>query len=72
VLGLLFSEGGKWTSEIGSQAKQSRRGTKFQMLVEEVRESACKCPIILLVEFSAMLTKCFSKISIRLVVPECI
>uniref|UniRef100_A0A2K1ZEB7 Uncharacterized protein n=1 Tax=Populus trichocarpa TaxID=3694 RepID=A0A2K1ZEB7_POPTR len=38
VLGLVFSKGGKWTSEIGSQAKQSRRGTKFQMLVEDVRE----------------------------------
>ncbi|KAJ6312152.1 hypothetical protein OIU76_012029 [Salix suchowensis] len=37
-LGLLFSKGGKWRSEIGSQAKQSRRGTKFQMLVEDVRE----------------------------------
>ncbi|KAJ6982640.1 hypothetical protein NC653_025680 [Populus alba x Populus x berolinensis] len=37
-LGLLFSKGGKWRSEIGSQTKQSRRGTKFQMLVEDVRE----------------------------------
>ncbi|KAF9674406.1 hypothetical protein SADUNF_Sadunf10G0124000 [Salix dunnii] len=37
-LGLLFSKGGKWRSEIGSQAKQARRGTKFQMLVEDVRE----------------------------------
>ncbi|CAK7326131.1 unnamed protein product [Dovyalis caffra] len=37
-LGLLFSKGGKRRSEIGSQAKQSRRGTKFQMLVEDVRE----------------------------------
>ncbi|KAB5538495.1 hypothetical protein DKX38_016028 [Salix brachista] len=37
-LGLLFSKGGKWRSEIGSQAKQSRRGTEFQMLVEDVRE----------------------------------
>ncbi|KAJ6432261.1 hypothetical protein OIU84_019493 [Salix udensis] len=37
-LGLLFSKGGKWRSEIGSQAKQSRRGTKFQMLVEDVRD----------------------------------
>ncbi|KAJ6357293.1 hypothetical protein OIU78_005205 [Salix suchowensis] len=39
-LGLLFSKGGKWRSEIGSQAKQSRRGTKFQMLVEDVREGS--------------------------------
>lgn len=38
MLGLVFSKGGKWTSEKGSQAKQSRRGTKFQMLVEDVRE----------------------------------
>ncbi|KAK9276912.1 hypothetical protein L1049_006449 [Liquidambar formosana] len=37
-LGLLFSKGGKWRSEIGKQAKQSRTGTKFQMLVEDIRE----------------------------------
>ncbi|CAL5396449.1 unnamed protein product [Camellia sinensis] len=37
-LGLLFSKGGKWRSGIGNQAKQSRTGTKFQMLVEDVRE----------------------------------
>ncbi|KAG2707079.1 hypothetical protein I3760_05G131200 [Carya illinoinensis] len=35
-LGLLFSKGGKWTSGIGNQPKQSR--TKFQMLVEDIRE----------------------------------
>ncbi|KAK2636148.1 hypothetical protein Ddye_030940 [Dipteronia dyeriana] len=37
-LGLLFSKGGKRRSEIGNQAKQSRNGTKFQMLVEDIRE----------------------------------
>ncbi|KAA8532924.1 hypothetical protein F0562_032959 [Nyssa sinensis] len=37
-LGLLFSKGGKWRSEIGNQAKQSGSGTKFQMLVEDIRE----------------------------------
>lgn len=37
-LGLLFSKGGKRRSGIGNQAKQSRTGTKFQMLVEDVRE----------------------------------
>lgn len=37
-LGLLFSKGGKWRSERGNQAKQSRTGTKFQMLVEDIRE----------------------------------
>nr|POE62697.1 hypothetical protein CFP56_26460 [Quercus suber] len=37
-LGLLFSKGGKWRSGIGNQAKQSRTGTKFQMLVEDIRE----------------------------------
>ncbi|KAL5759450.1 hypothetical protein ACOSP7_017975 [Xanthoceras sorbifolium] len=37
-LGLLFSKGGKLRSEIGNQAKQSRNGTKFQMLVEDIRE----------------------------------
>ncbi|KAM3706801.1 hypothetical protein ACB098_03G178700 [Castanea mollissima] len=37
-LGLLFSKGGKWRSGIGNQAKQSRSGTKFQMLVEDIRE----------------------------------
>ncbi|KAL0327151.1 UNVERIFIED_CONTAM: hypothetical protein Sangu_1793100 [Sesamum angustifolium] len=33
-LGLLFSKGGKW----GNQSKQSGTSTKFQMLVEDVRE----------------------------------
>ncbi|KAL3501455.1 hypothetical protein ACH5RR_035904 [Cinchona calisaya] len=33
-LGLLFSKGGKWRN----QTKQSGNGTKFQMLVEDVRE----------------------------------
>ncbi|XP_057486091.1 uncharacterized protein LOC130772349 [Actinidia eriantha] len=37
-LGMLFSKGGKWRSEIGKQAKQSMANTKFQMLVEDVRE----------------------------------
>ncbi|KAF5454751.1 hypothetical protein F2P56_024395 [Juglans regia] len=37
-LGLLFSKGGKWRSGIGNQPKQSRTGTKFQMLVEDIRE----------------------------------
>ncbi|KAL0003791.1 hypothetical protein SO802_011352 [Lithocarpus litseifolius] len=37
-LGILFSKGGKWRSGIGNQAKQSRTGTKFQMLVEDIRE----------------------------------
>ncbi|XP_059648812.1 uncharacterized protein LOC132294828 [Cornus florida] len=37
-LGLLFSKGGKWRSGIGNQAKQSGTSTKFQMLVEDVRE----------------------------------
>ncbi|XP_010258256.1 PREDICTED: uncharacterized protein LOC104598060 [Nelumbo nucifera] len=37
-LGLLFSRGGKWRSEIGNKTKQSRAGTRFQMLVEDIRE----------------------------------
>lgn len=37
-LGLLFSKGGKWGSASGNQSKQSRNGTEFQMLVEDVRE----------------------------------
>ncbi|XP_042504219.1 uncharacterized protein LOC122081255 isoform X2 [Macadamia integrifolia] len=37
-LGLLFSKGKKWRSEIGNKSKQSRTGNKFQMLVEDVRE----------------------------------
>ncbi|XP_043724402.1 uncharacterized protein LOC122671319 [Telopea speciosissima] len=37
-LGLLFSKGKKWRSEIGNKGKQSRTGNKFQMLVEDVRE----------------------------------
>ncbi|KAJ8774699.1 hypothetical protein K2173_017145 [Erythroxylum novogranatense] len=37
-LGLLFSKGGKRRSGIGNQSKQSRPGTKFRMLVEDVRE----------------------------------
>ncbi|XVF03285.1 hypothetical protein REPUB_Repub04eG0248200 [Reevesia pubescens] len=37
-LGLLFSKGAKWSSGIGSKTKQPRSGTKFQMLVEDVRE----------------------------------
>ncbi|POO03480.1 hypothetical protein TorRG33x02_006850 [Trema orientale] len=37
-LGLLFSKGGKLRSGIGNQTKQSRSGSKFQMLVEDVRE----------------------------------
>ncbi|GAV81218.1 DUF3110 domain-containing protein [Cephalotus follicularis] len=37
-LGLLFSKGGKRRSGIGNQAKQSRTGNKFQMLVEDISE----------------------------------
>ncbi|XP_052186488.1 uncharacterized protein LOC127797539 [Diospyros lotus] len=37
-LGLLFSKGGKWRSGIANQSKQSRPHTKFQMLVEDIRE----------------------------------
>ncbi|KAL5553726.1 hypothetical protein UlMin_041127 [Ulmus minor] len=37
-LGLLFSKGAKWSSGIGNQTKQSRRGSKFQMLVEDIRD----------------------------------
>ncbi|XWS23150.1 hypothetical protein CRYUN_Cryun29cG0096300 [Craigia yunnanensis] len=37
-LGLLFSRGAKWSSGIGNKTKQPRSGTKFQMLVEDVRE----------------------------------
>ncbi|KAG6759922.1 hypothetical protein POTOM_036418 [Populus tomentosa] len=60
-LGLLFSKGGKWRSEIGSQTKQSRRGTKFQMLVEDVREGVL-VSVSLLVKFSARLIECLSKV----------
>ncbi|XP_059445765.1 uncharacterized protein LOC132177450 isoform X2 [Corylus avellana] len=41
-LGLLFSKGGKLRSGIGNQTKQSRTGTKFQMLVEDIREGVLK------------------------------
>ncbi|XVF43163.1 hypothetical protein PTKIN_Ptkin02bG0018600 [Pterospermum kingtungense] len=37
-LGLLFSKGAKWSSGIGNKSKQPKSGTKFQMLVEDVRE----------------------------------
>ncbi|QHO12115.1 uncharacterized protein DS421_15g504070 [Arachis hypogaea] len=37
-LGLLFSKGGNWRSGLGNQSKQARGGTKFQMLVEDIRE----------------------------------
>ncbi|KAF2290116.1 hypothetical protein GH714_002678 [Hevea brasiliensis] len=37
-LGLLFSKGGKWRSGRGNQAKQSRTGAKFRMLVEDIQE----------------------------------
>ncbi len=38
-LGLLFSKGGSnWRSGIGNQSKQARGGTKFPMLVEDIRE----------------------------------
>lgn len=50
-LGLLFSKGGKWRPGVGNQSKQLRSGTKFQMLVEDVREgvlvSVCSCASIL-------------------------
>ncbi|EOY01833.1 hypothetical protein QUC31_013583 [Theobroma cacao] len=37
-LGLLFSKGANWSSGIGNKTKQPRSRTKFQMLVEDVRE----------------------------------
>ncbi|PPD80093.1 hypothetical protein GOBAR_DD22970 [Gossypium barbadense] len=37
-LGLLFSKGGKRSSGFGNKTKQPRSGTKFEMLVEDVRE----------------------------------
>ncbi|OMO71871.1 hypothetical protein COLO4_27978 [Corchorus olitorius] len=37
-LGLLFSKGAKWSSGISNKTKQPRSGTKFQMVVEDVRE----------------------------------
>lgn len=37
-LGMLFSKSRKWGSDFGSQPKQSRTGTKFEMFVEDVRE----------------------------------
>ncbi|KAF8364701.1 hypothetical protein HHK36_033323 [Tetracentron sinense] len=37
-LGLLFSKGGKLRSEIGNKAEKSKASTKFQMLVEDIRE----------------------------------
>ncbi|PKI75496.1 hypothetical protein CRG98_004166 [Punica granatum] len=37
-LGMLFSKARKWSSGTGNQNKQSRSGTKFQMLVEDIRE----------------------------------
>jgi len=46
-LGLLFSKGGKWGSGIGNQSKQARGGTtKFQMLVEDVREGVLVCILL--------------------------
>ncbi|XP_030550983.1 uncharacterized protein LOC115755646 [Rhodamnia argentea] len=37
-LGLLFSKAGKLSSSSGSQPKQSRSRTKFQMVVEDIRD----------------------------------
>ncbi|KAG4109232.1 hypothetical protein ERO13_1Z049816v2 [Gossypium hirsutum] len=37
-LGLLFSKGGKRSSGFGNKTEQPRSGTKFEMLVEDVRE----------------------------------
>ncbi|XP_057448192.1 uncharacterized protein LOC130739797 [Lotus japonicus] len=37
-LGLLFPKGGSWRSGIGNQSKKVREGTKFQMLVEDIRD----------------------------------
>ncbi|KAK4797404.1 hypothetical protein SAY86_029730 [Trapa natans] len=37
-LGMLFPKAGKRSSSAGNKSKQSRSGTKFQMLVEDVRE----------------------------------
>lgn len=35
---MLFSKAGKRASEIGSKAKNSSVGSKFHMLVEDIRE----------------------------------
>ncbi|KAK4777863.1 hypothetical protein SAY87_018050 [Trapa incisa] len=40
LLGMLFPTAVKWSSGAGNKSKQSRSGTKFQMLVEDVREGA--------------------------------
>ncbi|KAF2299161.1 hypothetical protein GH714_030854 [Hevea brasiliensis] len=37
--GLLVSYGGKWRPEMGNQAKQSRMGIKFQIILEDIREA---------------------------------
>lgn len=37
-LGLLFSRSAKQGSETGNKTKHSRAGTKFHMLVEDIRE----------------------------------
>ncbi|CAN0896513.1 hypothetical protein LINGRAHAP2_LOCUS18543 [Linum grandiflorum] len=37
-LGMLFSKGGKRRADMANQAKKPRPGTKFQMLVEDIRE----------------------------------
>lgn len=42
-LGLLFSKGGNRRSGIGNQSKQPRGGTKFQMLVEDIRDGVLVC-----------------------------
>ncbi|KAF9608810.1 hypothetical protein IFM89_011848 [Coptis chinensis] len=44
-LGQLFSKGGKRRPEFGNKTKQSRSGTEFRMLVEDVREGVLNMTI---------------------------
>lgn len=46
-LGLLFSKGGTWRSEIGSKSRQSRGGTNFRMVVEDVQEGVLVSMLLL-------------------------
>ncbi|CAN1794241.1 hypothetical protein LINPERHAP1_LOCUS20241 [Linum perenne] len=41
-LGMLFSKGGKRRPDMTNQAKKPKAGTKFQMLVEDIREGVLK------------------------------
>lgn len=45
-LGLLFPKGGSWRSGIGNQSKKVREGTKFQMLVEDIRDGVLVCILL--------------------------